>query len=50
MNRITKTNLQKMLNVTMIADIAAVAAAISQTSLQNFVAAAASSRDYRQQE
>ncbi len=39
-----------MLNVTMIADIAAVAAAISQTSLQNFVAAAASSRDYRQQE
>jgi hypothetical protein len=48
MNRIIKTNLQKMLNVTMIASIVAIATTISQTIFSN-VAAAASSKDYRQQ-
>jgi hypothetical protein len=38
-----------MFNVTVIANIAAVAAAISQASLQNFVAATASLKNYRQQ-
>jgi hypothetical protein len=50
MNRIIKIDLQKMLNVVVIASIAATAAAISQTSLQNFVVAATSSKNYRQQE
>jgi hypothetical protein len=36
MNRITKTDLQEMLNVVVIADIAAVAAAISQAAHQSF--------------
>jgi Na+/phosphate symporter len=49
MNRITKTNLQKMLNVIVVASIAAAAAAISQASSQNLVATEASSKDYRQQ-
>jgi hypothetical protein len=49
MNRIIKTNLQKMFNVIVVANIAAAAAAISQTSSQNLVATEASSRDYRQQ-
>ncbi len=42
MNRIIKTNLQKMLNVTMIADIAIVVATISQTASQVIAAATAS--------
>jgi hypothetical protein len=50
MKRIIKIDLQKMLNVIVIASIAAAAAAICQTSLQNFVVAAASSKDYRLQE
>jgi hypothetical protein len=50
MNRIIKTDLQKMLNVIMIANIAAIAAAISQATSQNFVAIAASFENYRQQE
>jgi hypothetical protein len=48
MNRIIKTNLQKMFNVIVAASIAAAAAAISQASSQNLVATEASSRDYRQ--
>jgi hypothetical protein len=50
MNRIIKTNLQKMLNVIVIANIAAATAAISQAAFQNFVSIAASSKKYRQQE
>jgi hypothetical protein len=53
MNRIIKTNLQKMLNVIVIAKIAAAVATISQTTLSSSTVATsfiAFSENYRQQE
>jgi hypothetical protein len=49
MNRIIKTDLQKMLNVIVIASIAAAATAISQTTASSSTSTAFSD-DYRQQE